>query len=108
MNDENEAAAHPGETPVADAIRMKLVASFAPVSLDVIDDSRKHAGHAHVVSRPGVAGGVGETHFKIKLVSRSFEGRSRVDRHRAINAALSEELDGGVHALSIDARAPGE
>jgi BolA protein len=108
MSDQNETAVHPGETPVANAIRAKLVASFSPISLDVIDESRKHASHAHVVSRPGVAEGAGETHFKIKVVSPSFEGKSRIDRHRAINAALAQELEAGVHALSIDARAPGE
>ena len=103
MIDQEEAAA-----PVAAAIRTTLEAAFSPTALEVIDDSRKHAGHAHVVSRPGVADGVGETHFKIKMVSPAFAGKSRIDRHRAINAALADAFAAGVHALSIDARAPGE
>jgi BolA protein len=108
MNDPTKAAVRPEATAVADAIRAKLGATFSPLTLDVSDESRKHAGHAHVLSRPGVAEGVGETHFKIKVVSRAFEGKSRIDRHRAVNAALADELAAGVHALSIDARAPGE
>jgi BolA protein len=108
MSDPNDTMADSGETPVANAIRAKLRAGFAPIALEVIDESKKHAGHAHVVARPGVAGGVGETHFKVKLISAAFAGMSRVDRHRAVNAALAQEIEAGVHALSIDAKAPGE
>jgi BolA family transcriptional regulator, general stress-responsive regulator len=89
-------------------ITEKLRASLAPLSLEVIDESRKHAGHAHVMSRPGIAAGAGETHFRIKVVSQSFAGKSRVERHRLINALLAQELAEGVHALAIDAKAPGE
>src|SRR5580698_8917396 len=108
MSGQGGTAAGGSQTAVADVIKAKLQAAFAPISLEVIDESRKHAGHAHVVARQGVAGGVGETHFKVKLVSNAFKGKSRVDRHRAINALLAPELDAGVHALSIDAKAPGE
>lgn len=99
---------HAGEPgPVASAIRTKLQAGFSPLSLEVIDESRKHAGHAHVVNRPGGAGAAsGETHFKVKVVSRAFKGKSRIERHRAINALLAHELEAGVHALSIEAKAP--
>lgn len=107
MNDPKNAKAR-GGGPIADAIRTKMQAGFAPVSLEIIDESHKHAGHAHVVSRPGGAAGAGETHFKIKVVSHAFEGKSRIERHRAINALLAPELNAGVHALSIDAKAPGE
>ncbi len=102
-----EAADRSGAS-VADAIKAKLKVAFSPTSLEVIDESHKHAGHAHVATRPGRAGGVGETHYQVKVVSPSFLGKSRVDRHRAINAALAQELDAGVHALAIDAKAPGE
>jgi BolA protein len=109
MNGRSGVTAGEGQATVADAIKAKLQAAFAPVSLEIIDDSLKHAGHAHVVTRQGVAGGGGgETHFKIKVVSEAFKGKSRVDRHRAINTLLSAELEGGIHALSIDAKAPGE
>jgi BolA protein len=108
MSEQQDSPSERLGAPVAEAIRAKLQAGFAPVSLEIIDESRKHAGHAHVVNRPGGAGAAGETHFKIKVVSHAFEGKSRIERHRAINALLARELDAGVHALSIDARAPGE
>ncbi|WP_439574203.1 BolA family protein [Phreatobacter sp.] len=79
----------------------KLTAAFAPVSLAVIDESENHRGHGGW--REG-----GETHFRVKLVSEAFAGKSRIDRHRMINQALDAELKGRVHALAIEARAPGE
>ena len=94
---------------VAGRITKALEAALAPTSLEVIDESYKHAGHAHLVSRPGTAAGVGGTHFQINVVSGAFAGKSRIDRHRAINAALAPEMGpDGVHAIAIDARAPGE
>jgi BolA protein len=78
-----------------------LARAFEPVRLDVVDESDRHAGHAG--SRPG-----GETHFRVHIVSDAFRGKSRIERHRMINAALSAELAGGVHALAIHASAPGE
>ena len=91
--------------PVKDRIRAKLSGALHPVSLDVIDDSHKHADH---YVHPGGAGHQGGTHFTVKIVSAAFSGKSRVQRHRAINELLAEEIAGGVHALAIDARAPGE
>jgi len=91
--------------PVKDRIRAKLSAALDPVSLDVIDDSHKHANH---YVHPGGAGHQGETHFTVKIVSPAFSGKSRVQRHRAINDLLTEEIAGGVHALAIHAKAPGE
>jgi BolA protein len=79
----------------------KLTAAFAPLSLQVEDESQHHAGHAG--HRPG-----GETHFRIHIVANAFEGKSRLERHRLINEALAAELRGGVHALAIHASAPGE
>lgn len=88
--------------PVAERIRAKLSAAFEPERLEVTDDSDKHAGHAG--HRAG-----GETHFTVALTSARFAGQSRVDRQRAVNDALAEELrPDGVHALSIRALAPGE
>jgi BolA protein len=84
-----------------DAITNKLREAFAPESLDVTDESHLHEGHAG--HRPG-----GETHFRVYIVSPAFEGKSRVERHRMINATLAAELAGSVHALAIKAQAPGE
>ena len=84
-----------------DLITNKLTKAFAPQSLDVVDESHRHAGHTG--HRPG-----GETHFRVTVVSEAFRGKSRVERHRMINATLAAELAGGVHALAIHARAPGE
>lgn len=80
----------------------KLRAGLNPAFLETIDESRLHAGHA------GTAGKEGETHFRIRIVSEAFRGRSRLERHRLINSILSDELASRIHALSIDARAPGE
>src|ERR1700746_2870517 len=84
-----------------DAITNKLREAFSPESLDVVDESHLHEGHAG--HRPG-----GETHFRVYIVSPAFEGKSRIERHRMINSALAAELAGPVHALAIKAQAPGE
>lgn len=96
------------EPAVGDKIKAKLEAALAPIVLEVIDESHKHAGHAHAITRPGTAQGTGGTHFQVKVVSEAFAGKSRVDRHRTINQLLAGELSSGVHALAIDAKAPGE
>ena len=85
----------------ADIITEKLTSAFSPQSLNVVDESHLHAGHAG--SREG-----GQTHYRVYIVSNAFEGKSRVDRHRMVNTALAAELAGGVHALAIHAAAPGE
>jgi BolA family transcriptional regulator, general stress-responsive regulator len=82
-------------------ITNKLREAFSPDSLQVQDESHLHEGHAG--HRAG-----GETHFRIYIVSGAFKGKSRVDRHRLINATLADELAGSVHALAIHAQAPGE
>jgi BolA family transcriptional regulator, general stress-responsive regulator len=84
-----------------DVIAEKLNSAFAPESLRVEDESHRHEGHAG--HRPG-----GETHFRLYIVSEAFRGKSRLERHRMINATLEGELAGGVHALAIHAAAPGE
>ncbi len=84
-----------------DRITAKLTAAFAPTSLDVVDESDRHIGHAG--HRPG-----GETHFQVYIVSPAFDGKSRVERHRMIHQALSEELAGGIHALALKVHAPSE
>ncbi|NRA30484.1 MAG: BolA family transcriptional regulator [Parvularculaceae bacterium] len=86
---------------IAERIETKLTQSFEPTELEIVDQSHLHAGHA------GAPDG-GESHFRVKIVSAKFEGQNRVARQRAVNAALKEELAGPVHALSIQALAPGE
>ena len=83
------------------SITNKLREAFFPESLEVQDESHLHEGHAG--HRPG-----GETHFRVYIVSQAFEGKSRIERHRMINATLSSELAGSVHALAIHAKSPGE
>jgi BolA protein len=84
-----------------DLIAEKLTKAFAPASLDVVDESHQHVGHAGY--REG-----GETHFRVYIVAEAFRGKSRLERHRMINETLVAELQGGVHALAIHASAPGE
>ena len=84
-----------------DNITKKLTEAFAPESLDVIDESHLHQGHAG--HRPG-----GETHYRVYIVSPAFAGKGRIDRHRMINTLLADELAGSVHALALKALAPGE
>lgn len=79
---------------VADSIRAKLTDAFAPVRLDIIDESHQHAGHAG--ARPG-----GESHFAVEIVSDAFAGQSRVARQRLVYGALADELAGPVHALRL-------
>jgi len=86
---------------VHDLITQKLTAAFSPQSVRVVDESHQHQGHAG--HRPG-----GETHFRVYIVADAFQGKSRIERHRMINAALAGELAGGVHALAIHASAPHE
>ncbi|ACE99061.1 BolA family protein [Rhodopseudomonas palustris] len=84
-----------------DTITQKLREAFTPESLAVIDESNLHEGHAGHSGRS-------ETHFRVNIVSAAFAGKSRVDRHRMVNDLLAPELKGGVHALAIKAKAPGE
>ena len=86
---------------VIETIRRKLQDGFSPTRLDGVDDSDRHHGHAG--ARPG-----GESHFIVVIESAVFQGQGRVARQRAVYAALSEELAGPVHALSVIATAPGE
>jgi BolA protein len=80
-----------------ETITSKLDRGLGPVHLEVLDES-----HMHSVA-PGAA-----SHFRLLVVSAAFEGRSRLDRHRAIHRLLTEELEGGIHALAVDAFTPAE
>ncbi len=96
-----------------DRIRAKLEAAFAPVALDVENDSARHAGHAslthHLRSQGrGPEAATGETHFNVAMVSAAFAGKGRVERSRMVHDALKDELAGPVHALALKLKAPGE
>lgn len=80
-----------------DRIHDALVTGFAPVELEVLDESGNH----------NVPAGA-ESHFKVVIVSPSFEGQGQLARHRAVHAALADELRGGLHALSILAFTPAQ
>ena len=90
---------------VADTMRQKLTAAFAPQVLEVRDESARHAGHAGATREDGSHG---ETHFHVRLVSAAFEGLSRVERPRRIHAVLEQELKATVRALSLALLTPSE
>jgi BolA family transcriptional regulator, general stress-responsive regulator len=85
----------------ADRIAALLGQFFSPVVLHIVDDSARHAGHA------GAAPG-GQTHFSVVMVAEAFHGQSRVERSRAVHAALAEEFAGGLHALALTLCTPEE
>jgi len=82
-------------------ITQALQTRLQPTELTVRDESEQHHGHAGW--REG-----GETHFRLYIVSDAFSGKSRVERHRLVNEVLKGAFDRGLHALAIQAKAPGE
>lgn len=80
-------------------IREALERKLAPLQLDIVDDSAKHAGHAG--AREG-------GHFRVRLVAEAFRGKSRIERHRLVFAALEGAFGSDIHALNIEARTPEE
>lgn len=80
---------------VADEIKSKLIAEFAPDHIEVVNDSHRHAGHSG-------DDGTGETHFNVILRASAFASMSRVSRHRAVHAVLGPDLIGRIHALALD------
>lgn len=102
----SSAAATPeSATPVQDAMRRKLQEALHPSSLEIMDESSQHAGHAG--SRM-TASSSGETHFAVRIIADAFEGMNTVKRHRTVYGLLQEELQGSVHALSLTTRTPEE
>lgn len=86
---------------VAEAIRQKLSDALSPEQLEIFDESELHKGHAG--ARPE-----GESHFRVRIVARAFEGMSRVERQREVYRALREELTQDVHALALQTLTPEE
>lgn len=76
-------------------IRARLMQVFAPSELEVVDESHLHAGH------PGARDGRG--HYRVTIVSAKFAGRSRIERHRMVFAALGSMMETDIHALSVTA-----
>ena len=87
--------------PVATEMLARLNSALSPARMELIDDSEKHRGH-------GGHNPAGESHFTLRIESPLFEGKSRVERQRMINRALGDLVGNRVHALSIQAKAPGE
>ena len=85
---------------VESEIRTRL-AALDPVSLELVDESARHAGHAG--ARPG-----GNTHWKLKLISMKFSGLSSVARHRLVYTTLGDLMQNPIHALAITASTPDE
>lgn len=79
------------------AIQGKLTEAFAPIDLQIIDDSHQHAGHASAK---------GGGHYRVRLVSSAFAGKTTIQRHRMVYAALGTLMDGEIHAVSIQAYTP--
>ncbi len=84
---------------VTEQLRAALEQALMPRSLEIIDDSARHAGHAGAR-----AGG----HYRVTLVAEAFRGRSRLERHRLVYDAVAPLMHDGVHALNIVARTPDE
>ncbi|MBF0248934.1 MAG: BolA family transcriptional regulator [Alphaproteobacteria bacterium] len=82
-------------------IEAKLTAALAPQSLEVIDNSGHHVGHAGAHPE-------GESHFKVVVVASAFDGKTRVARQRMVYEALAEEMAGRVHALELSTLTPEE
>jgi BolA protein len=81
-------------------IREKLTQAFAPSLLAIENESAKHAHHSAMTAGKAQAA-TGETHFRIKIVSDAFAGKSKVERHRMVYAALAEVMNNPVHALAL-------
>lgn len=82
-----------------DFIRQRLTQELAPTELEIIDDSHLHAGHASAR---------GGGHFRVMLVSEAFAGKTMIQRHRLVYAAMGDAMNNEIHALSIKAYTPNE
>ncbi len=85
-------------SPLADQMAAHLQTTLQPTELEVLDESWQHEGHA------GANGTGFGTHFRVRIASPLFEGKSRVARHRLVYDALQNFIDQGVHALAIETR----
>jgi BolA protein len=95
----SEITSNPGGR--AERLRSILTTHLAPLELEIVDDSARHAGHS------GAQAG-GQTHFNVRIVSAAFTGVSRVQRSRLVHDLLVAEFTDGLHALSLTLRTPTE
>ncbi len=86
---------------VREAIESKIIAALNPEHLEIIDDSASHAGHAG-------ASPEGESHFKVLVVAKAFEGQNRVQRQRMVFDAIAQEMASHIHALTLKTQTPNE
>ena len=87
--------------PVATEMLWRLNSALSPTRMELVDDSEAHRGHGGYTP-------AGESHFRLSIESPAFAGKSRVERQRMVYAALDDLMRERVHALSINAVAPGE
>ena len=99
MNDEAQKGS--GKGPLVRQLEQKLEQAFSPASLEVINESHLHAGH-----QPGFDG-QGESHIRIRMQAAAFDGKSRVEIHRAVNSLCTQEFEAGLHALALDVKGTG-
>lgn len=79
-------------------IRTRLETEFAPQTLEIVDDSHKHVGHAGAMD--------GKGHFSVRITSKRFSGVKPLERHRMVYAALGDLMDTDIHALQVIAKTP--
>ncbi|KAF2206653.1 hypothetical protein CERZMDRAFT_4979, partial [Cercospora zeae-maydis SCOH1-5] len=93
------------QTPIEDTIRRKISETLQPTSLEIHNDSHKHAHH---VAMKGSTSR--ETHFRVFITSSAFQGKPQPARHRMVYGLFKEEMamEGGVHALQLRTRTPEE
>ena len=83
------------------SLKSKLEKAFSPQSLEIVNESHLHAGHHHGDDHEAFDGS-GETHLRVRIVADAFAGMSRVERHRAVHAALGRDITGRIHALALE------
>lgn len=88
------------QAPTAERLQQRLQQVLQPIQLEVLDESHQHNGHA------GANGTGFGTHFRVRITSGAFAGKSAVARHRLVYDALQDFIDQGLHALAIEARTP--
>ncbi|MCA3443303.1 MAG: BolA family transcriptional regulator [Rhodobacter sp.] len=85
---------------ICDEIHARLTAAFTPTVLQIVDESDQHRGHGGWREE-------GESHFRVTITSPAFAAMNRIERHRAVHAALGPDLIGRIHALALEISVPG-
>ena len=90
----------PSTPPSAERIEQRLREALQPIVLEVIDESYQHNGHA------GANGSGFGTHFRVRITSHMFAGKSAINRHRLVYDSLRDFIEQGLHALAIETHLP--